>query len=652
MVRRRRGRALGIGQNVAAARRRRGLTLEGLAEISSVSRASISAIENGANNPRVQTLWNLADALEVNFGTLIGDSGDDRVFEEGGVSVQLIDRQTSPKVVEAFLMELPAGIVRNANPHVTGVQEHVVVLAGELLTGSSDGPSLLTPGQSVSFLADVAHIYSAGCLDARAIVTVAYPCLNGGIRPNHELNWPQSKTDWEGVVALTGRATVEVQNGVAANVMTFRLPPQVNLEKAASELQKKVATVSSSSSVRRFVLADQDLGILSLYRAPQMARLPRSTQSLEGGLAKRCLKLADLATASPEQPDLEWVQSTVHNTSSLTESVLAAEVLTRNGMPTVPHGVGPIERHWEITDAAAAQQLFEARIDVDAYEAYELVHPAYARQTLALACHLPDTKGLKILDVGTGPGLPLAMLRELRPDLHALAIDPSEVAIQHLTRRFAKDPAVEIRQSLITELDLPGHKFEAVVSIGASHHLDTSIFLATIRDRICDGGLVLISDEMISAFHNREERQDNLIRHHLWYILDTLIEVPKDAHKGDIQLAKRLAQVLPEAMGMVHSNRNDAARHKIRNLFEEVMEIKRPMQPSHPLAVFSRFHLLELQALIAGFDYEVEQKTYPARFKALARANGFKIIDHQRIYATDGDSLEDAGTHLLVMEAI
>ena len=82
------------------------------------------------------------------------------------------------------------------------------------------------------------------------------------------------------------------------------------------------------------------------------------------------------------------------------------------------------------------------------------------------------------------------------------------------------------------------------------------------------------------------------------------------------------------------------------------MQIERPMQPSHPLAVFSRFHLLELQALIAGFDYEVEQKTFPKRFKALARKNGFDIIDHHRIYATDGDDVEDAGTHLVVLEAV
>lgn len=640
-----------VGQNVAAIRRRRGLTLDGLSELSSVSRASISALENGADNPRVQTLWNLADALGVNFGTLIGDSEGERILDDDGASVQLIDRQTSPKIVEAYLLELPAGITRNAKPHVSGVHEHVVVLSGELLTGPSDGSSLLTSGQSISFAADVPHIYSAGRTTTRAIVTVVYPRLDDGTRPDQELNWPQSKADWEAVVSLIARATIEVQNGLGVNYPTFNLPAKISVEKAASELRKMVATVPSSPTVRRFVITGNAPGILSLYRAPQMTRLPPAGRPVEGNLTKRCLELAEHVNVRPGTRDLDRIHRIVCKTSSLTESALAAEILTRNGMPTVPLGVGMIDPSQHVGDAES-ERLFEARIDVDAYEAYELVHPAYARQTLALACYLPVTKGLRVLDVGTGPGLPLAMLRELRPDMQVLAVDPSRVAVQHLARRFAEDPAVEILQTSITELERSEDGFETAVSIGASHHLDTSAFLAAIREQIRPGGRVLIADEMISAFGSREEREAALIRHHLWYILDTLVEVPQGAHKGDIELAQRLARELPETMGMAHSDRSKAARRTIRDLFEEITSIERPIQPSHPLAVFSRFHLLELQALIAGFDYEVEQKTSPPRFKALARANGFEVANHHRIYATEGDSFEDAGTHLLVLEAV
>ncbi|MCG5535700.1 helix-turn-helix domain-containing protein [Ectothiorhodospira mobilis] len=651
MVEANRNRARCIGQNVAAIRQRRGLTLEGLAELSSVSRASISALENGADNPRVQTLWNLADALGVDFGTLIGDSRDECVLDEDGASFRLIDRQTSPKIVEAYLLEFPAGATRNARPHVAGVQEHVVVLSGELLTGPTEGPSLLASGQSVSFTADVPHIYSAGRMRTRAIVTVVYPRLDHGARSDQELNWPRTQADWGEVYSLMDRAAIEVQNGVGIDTKRFHLPAQMPHDKGVSELRSKVANLPPSPTVRRFVLTEGNPGVLSLYRAPQMTRLPAAVGSLQGTLADRCRKLAGLATAPSGACDLERIQHVVLETSSLMESALAAEVLTRHGRPTVPLGVGTMEQ-CPGSDGVGAQRLFEARIDVDAYEAFELVHPAYARQMLALAGHLPGTEGLRILEVGTGPGLPLAMLRELRPDLQALAVDPSEVAFRHLTRRFARDPAVEIRKTSITEMDPVDPGFEVAVSVGASHPMDTSAFLAAIRDHMRDDGRLLVADEMICAFSDREQRQAALIRHHLWYILDTLVEVPKEAHKGDIQIAERLAQALPEALGMAYSQRGDAAMRRIRDLYEEVMEIDRPRQPSHPLAVFSRFHLLELQALIAGFDYEVEQKTHAARFKALARANGFEIRHHHRIYATDGDGLEDAGTHLLVLEAV
>ena len=607
-------RALSVGQNIATIRRRRGLTLDGLSEFSSVSRASISSLENGADNPRVQTLWNLADALGVNFGTLFGEGDGERILDHDGASVKLIDRQTSSKNVEAYMLELPAGIARNAKSHGSGVHEHVVVLSGELLTSPQDSPSLLTSGQSVSFAADVPHIYSARQSSARAIVTVVYPRLADGTIPDQELNWPQNKADWEAILSLMARATIEVQNGFEVSAKTFHLPAQMSTEEAASELQKKIATIPSSPTVRRFVITDGAPGFLSLYRTPQLTSLAPAARPVEGSLGKRCLELAKLATARPGTYDLDRIHRIVNETSSLTESALAAEILTRNGTPTVPLGVSTIDHSREVREADA-ERLFESRIDVDTYEAYELVHPAYARQTLALACYLPMKNGLRILDVGTGPGIPLAMLRELRPNVQALAVDPSQVAFQHLTRRFAEDPAVEIRQTSITELERSNNNFEAAVSIGASHHLDTSVFLAAIREHMKHGGRVLIADEMVSEFSSREERESALIRHHLWYILDTLVEIPKGTHEGDVQLAQLLAQVLPRTMGMAYSNRSKAARSRIRDLFEEAMAIERPMQPSHPLAVFSRFHLLELQALIAGFDYEVEQKTSSQRFK-------------------------------------
>lgn len=46
-----------IGAHVVRLRKRRGVTLTSLSEISRVSKAAISALENGRGNPTIEVLW-------------------------------------------------------------------------------------------------------------------------------------------------------------------------------------------------------------------------------------------------------------------------------------------------------------------------------------------------------------------------------------------------------------------------------------------------------------------------------------------------------------------------------------------------------------------------------------------------------------------
>lgn len=644
-------RAKNIGDSIAKVRRRRGLTLDGLAELSLVSRASIAALEKGDGNPRVQTLWSLADALGVNFGTLMGKNFDEIIREDDGITVKLLERQNSPKIVEAFLLDIPAGRARQAKPHMKGVSEHVVVLAGEMQVGPCENPRLLQPGQSMTFSADVPHFYAAGRDQCRAIVTVVYPEDAYRTASSQQLGWPTHESDWDYIRLILRRAAIEAQNGIGISVIALAFPAGCNQDALLGQLRQQIANLPAASTVRRFVSAEEDAVVISLYRSARTRSLGVRPQALETDLAKRCWELASMLGKDLSQCQIEDLSRRASESETIVEAVLAAEVLTRVGRPTVPYGVGALRTCTRIQEDANAR-LFEARIDVDAYEAYELVHPAYARQTLAVAAALPQDRNLRILDVGTGPGLPLAMLRELRPDLRASAVDPSEIAISHLSRRFRDDPSIEIKQISITDLPPAETPFSCAVSIGASHHLDTSTFLSAIRNQLTTGGRLIIADEMLSPFRSREERQEALIRHHLWYILDTLVTLPDNAHSADIMISDRIALILPRAMALAYSGSSKGAVKLIRELYEDLMQIDYPTQPSHPWGVFSRFHLLELQALIAGFDYEVEQKTFSERFIALAAANDLNLTAHQRLYATDGDKPVDAGTHLFVFEAV
>ena len=645
-----------IGDNIARLRRRRGLTLDGLAEISLVSRAAISTLEQGGGNPRLQTIWNLADALNVQFSQLLGDNGREPVTDENGISVRLLERQSVPQMVEAFLLELPPQASRHAKPHVSGVREHVVVLAGELKVGPEAAPSLLRCGQASHFAADVPHLYATGNEPCRAMVTVIYPEFGSAASaPDHDLPWPRSHAEWQAAEGILTRAAIDVQNGLDACRTTFRAARRES-SNARVVLMERVAKLPVSPAIRRYVCVRTSPTVVTLYRTLPLGSLGKQTKTTGTDLVKRCWVLAERAQQQCTDREIVSLAARAAGPGAIIEAALAAEVLTCNGRPTVPFGVGSPQVSGSVGHGNEAGRRFEERIDVDAYGAFELVHPAYARQTLAVAAalpHLPETPAFNILDVGTGPGLPLLMLKELRPDIRAVAVDSSPAAVSHLRERFKGDPAITIRLSSITDLDPPAEPFPCTVSIGASHHLDTAAFLSAIRRQMTQGGYLIVADEMIAPFASRDERQCRLIRHHLWYIMDTLVTLPlQKADTAEIKLAAILKEVLPLASAFAHGGDATMASRMVREVFEEVNELPLPREISHPLAAFSRFHLLELQALVAGLDYEVEQKTTPSRFIALAASCGFVLQRHQRIYATDGDCPYDAGTHLFVMEAV
>jgi transcriptional regulator with XRE-family HTH domain len=172
-----------VAENVRGLRTARGMSLNELAAASKVGKATLSRIEAAEANPTVETLYALADALNVPFGSLTASAGpqvehiraQDLVTVTGGLEAKVLTQAAGARLVEALDIFFPAGQVRQSNPHPKGVIEHILITEGRLRAGPQGAERDIDAGDVLRFPGDVPHSYAA--LDdkpARAIALMAY----------------------------------------------------------------------------------------------------------------------------------------------------------------------------------------------------------------------------------------------------------------------------------------------------------------------------------------------------------------------------------------------------------------------------------------------------------------------------------------------
>lgn len=126
--------------------------------------------------------------------------------------------------------------------------------------------------------------------------------------------------------------------------------------------------------------------------------------------------------------------------------------------------------------------------------------PHQAESMAALAEFVPESVG-RVLDLGTGDGISMALVLDLCPDASGIAADFSEEMLGRARDRFAGAAVEVVRHDLDEPLPEAWGTFDLVVSSFAIHHLPherKAALSGEVFDRLTPGGTFLNLEHVAS----------------------------------------------------------------------------------------------------------------------------------------------------------
>jgi XRE family transcriptional regulator, regulator of sulfur utilization len=170
-----------LGTRLRHLREERAMSAADLARASGVARATLSKLEAGQGNPTLDTIGALAAALRLPLVDLLAELAPPTVWLDRSPSAQtptpsqqLLTRVGGSGMTEFWRLRLGPRQRLDRQPHATGTTEHITVIAGSLRTGPTDDLHEVTPGDFISYRADIPHSYVAGDDSVLATVVMTY----------------------------------------------------------------------------------------------------------------------------------------------------------------------------------------------------------------------------------------------------------------------------------------------------------------------------------------------------------------------------------------------------------------------------------------------------------------------------------------------
>jgi transcriptional regulator with XRE-family HTH domain len=173
---------MSLGEKIRSLRRRRGLTVQGLASACSLSKGFISQVENGRTSPSLGTLVELARVLGVSPALLVANGTPGShvtradLRESSGFlgsqapqAVSLSDRPS--RSLDLHTVEIPAGSLFSGQPLDEPCEQVAHVMAGWVRITTGTDPIDLGPGDTCHWDAcSGATISNVGAEPARVLL--------------------------------------------------------------------------------------------------------------------------------------------------------------------------------------------------------------------------------------------------------------------------------------------------------------------------------------------------------------------------------------------------------------------------------------------------------------------------------------------------
>lgn len=175
-----------VAASLRRERRRAGVTLTELARRAGVGKSTLSELESGTGNPSLETLWALADALEMPVSALLEPPRPQVRLIRAGEGVTVVADTTryvttllaavhSSARTDLYRVTAEPGEPRRSDPHLPGLVEHVVLATGRALIGLDAAPETLHPGDYLSYPGDQPHVFGALARGTTAVLIQEIP---------------------------------------------------------------------------------------------------------------------------------------------------------------------------------------------------------------------------------------------------------------------------------------------------------------------------------------------------------------------------------------------------------------------------------------------------------------------------------------------